>query len=75
MYCLQMDVTDLAAALQRAKVHCKYILFDCCLMQNLEVDYALRHVTDYVIASPMSIASPGAYYTHLMQNGLFAAER
>ena len=70
----QMDVTDLAAALQRANVHCKYILFDCCLMQNLEVDYALRHVTDYVIASPMSIASPGAYYTHLMQNGLFAAE-
>lgn len=69
----QMDITDMAKVLQQNGVHCKYILFDCCLMQNLEVDYALRHVTDYIIASPMSIASPGAYYTHLMQNGLFAA--
>ena len=54
----QMDVTDLAAALQRANVHCKYILFDCCLMQNLEVDYALRHVTKHIF-SPFSIHECG----------------
>ncbi len=68
----QMDVSDLAKAIAQAGLHLRFIQFDACLMQGLEVDYALRNVTDYVVASPMSIASAGGYYTHLMQNGLFA---
>lgn len=68
----QMDITDMAQAINNAGIHCKYILFDACLMQNIEVDYALRHVTDYVVASPMSIHSAGAYYTHQLRSGLFA---
>ena len=62
----------MAQAMQQAGWHSKYILFDACLMQNVEVAYALRQVTDYVVASPMSIPSAGAYYTHQLQNGLFA---
>lgn len=68
----QMNITDLAQAISNSGIHCKYILFDACLMQNLEVDYALRHVTDYVIAAPISIHSAGAYYTHQLRSGLFA---
>lgn len=68
----QMDIDDMAQAMQQAGWHSKYILFDACLMQNVEVAYALRQVTDYVVASPMSIPSAGAYYTHQLQNGLFA---
>lgn len=68
----QMNVADMAQAIAQSGIHCRYILFDACLMQNLEVAYALRHATDYVVASPMSINSAGAYYTHLLRSGLFA---
>lgn len=68
----QMNVTDMAQAIAQSGMHCRYILFDACLMQNLEVAYALRHATDYVVAPPMSIHSAGAYYTHLLRSGLFA---
>ena len=70
----QMSVEDMAHVLDSLQVHCRYIFFDCCLMQNLEVDYALRHVCDYVIASPMSIHSAGAYYEHMLRDGLFATD-
>lgn len=68
----QMNIADMAQAIQRTGLHFNYIFFDACLMQNIEVDYALRQVTDYVVASPMSIPSNGAQYTHQLQNGLFA---
>lgn len=68
----QMNVADMAQAIAQSGMHCRYILFDACLIQNLEVAYALRHATDYVVASPMSINSAGAYYTHLLRSGLFA---
>ncbi len=68
----QMEVTALAQVLSQNAMHLKYIFFDACLMQNLEVDYALRNVADYVVASPMSIPGAGAYYTHQLRDGLFA---
>ena len=68
----QMNVTDMAQAIVQSGMHCRYIMFDACLMQNLEVAYALRHATDYVVASPMSIHNAGAYYTHQLRSGLFA---
>lgn len=68
----QMEVTALAQVLEQNAMHLKYIFFDACLMQNLEVDYTLRHVADYVVASPMSIPAAGAYYTHQLRDGLFA---
>lgn len=68
----QMDITDMATALQESGVHMKYILFDACMMQNVESDYALRHVTDYIVAAPMAISAYGADYTGLLRQGLFS---
>lgn len=70
----QIEITDLASAIQASGVHLSYLLFDACLMQNIEVDYALRGVTDYVIASPISISAEGAYYTDLVHYGLFSGD-
>ena len=68
----QMDVGEMAAALAVTGVRFKYIFFDACLMQNLEVAYALRHVTDCVVAAPMPIPAAGAYYENQLRHGLFA---
>ena len=70
----QMDITDMAQALEESGMHLRYILFDACLMQNVESDYALRHATDYVVASPMAISAYGGNYTHLIQAGLFSPQ-
>ena len=56
----QMEIADFASAINAAGVYLRYILFDACLMQNVETAYALRQVTDYIIASPISISAEGA---------------
>lgn len=69
----QMEIADFASAINAAGVYLRYILFDACLMQNVETAYALRQVTDYIIASPISISAEGAYYTDLVRYGLYNA--
>ncbi|MBO5134145.1 MAG: hypothetical protein J6C15_03225 [Bacteroidaceae bacterium] len=68
----QMSIGNMAEAIAESGVKLCYVFFDACLMQNLEVAYALRHVTDYIIASPISIPARGAYYTHQVAEGLFS---
>lgn len=68
----QMNIPDMANAIKQSGLHFKYIFFDACLMQCIESGYELREVTDYVVASPISIASNGAYYTHMLERGLFS---
>lgn len=68
----QMDITDMAQAIDAAGIHFRYILFDACLMQNVESDYTLRHATDYIVAAPMAISAYGGDYTHLIRSGLFS---
>lgn len=70
----QMDIDAMAQAIQESGVHFSYMLFDACLMQNIEVAYSLRKVTDYVIGSPISISAEGAYYTDLVHFGLFSSD-
>ncbi len=70
----QMEVADIASAVSAAGMHCRYIFFDACLMQNIEVAYALRHVADYVVGAPVSTPAAGAYYTHQMGRGLFSSD-
>lgn len=70
----EMEITDLASAIESSGVHLTFLLFDACLMQNIEVAYALRRATDYIIASPISISAEGAYYTDLVHYGLFTAD-
>lgn len=68
----QMNINDMVSAMQEADWYSKFIFFDCCLMQNFEVLYALRHVADYIVGSPMQIPGEGAFYTNQIRNGLFA---
>ena len=67
-----LAIEDLAQVLANSGMKFRYMLFDACLMQSLEVDYALRNVTDYIIASPISTNSDGAYYTHQLTQGMFS---
>ena len=66
-----MSVDDLTAAL--SDYHFDFLLFDACYMASLEVAYALRHCTDYLIASPTEVLTDGFPYQLFMQD-LFAPE-
>lgn len=68
----QMDIADMAEAVSQSGVHLDYILFDACLMQNIEVAYDLRNVADYIIGSANITSAYGAYYTNLIPNALMA---
>ncbi len=56
-----LNVPTLRGVLQELP-HFKYIFFDVCFMQSIEVAYELRNVTDWVVGSPAEIPSPGAPY-------------
>ncbi|MBQ0049881.1 MAG: hypothetical protein KBT12_06575 [Bacteroidales bacterium] len=63
----EMSIPDLRAVLEQLSVkHWDYILFDACHMQCVESDYELRHLTDYIIASPAEIPATGAPYHAIM---------
>lgn len=49
--------------------HFKYVFFDVCFMQCIEVAYELRNVTDWVIGSPAEIPNPGAPY-HIIEKAM-----
>ena len=70
----QMDIADMARAIEHSGIHLRYIFFDACLMQSLEVAYELRNTTDYIVASPIATPADGAYYTHMLQRGLFSSD-
>lgn len=70
-YGYTMDIDDMAQAIEESGMHPKFIFFDSCLMQCIEVDYALRNATDYVIAAPISTPAIGANYTTMIRDGLF----
>lgn len=54
-----MNIPTLRGALEQLP-HFKYIFFDVCFMQSIEVAYELRNVTDWIIGSPAEIPAPGA---------------
>lgn len=68
----QMETTALAWAIENSRIRPKYIFFDACMMQCVEVAYDLRNATDYIIASPATTSGYGIYYTDMIPNGLFA---
>ena len=63
----QMSISELHKALQGFGRKFNYVMFDCCFMQCAEIDYELRDVTDYIIASPAEIPYDGAPYADLMR--------
>ena len=62
----KMGVEELADALS-VMPKLSFLFFDACMMQGIEVAYALRNVTDYIIASPAEIPGEGATYDHMME--------
>lgn len=67
----QMEISDLASAINQSGIHLDYIFFDVCMMQNFEVAYELRNVTDYIVASPVLTSVYGAYYYDQIRRGFF----
>lgn len=61
----KMDIPKMADVL-RSFPKFKYIMFDACFMQCIEVAYDLKDVADYLIGAPCEIPGPGAYYNKLV---------
>lgn len=61
-----LNIPDLAKCFQQVGKHWRFLLFDCCNMQNAEVAYELRDAADYIIASPAEITGEGAPYKELV---------
>lgn len=59
-----MELNDLADALR--DFHFDFLLFDACYMGSIEVAYALRHCTDYLIASPTEVLADGFPYQEIV---------
>lgn len=57
-----LNIPSLRMALSALPHPFKFIFADCCNMQNIEVAYELKDVTEYYIASPAGIPGEGAPY-------------
>lgn len=62
----RMNISELRWTLQQLP-HTDMLFFDACFMQNIEVAYELRHVTDWIVGSPAEIPGPGAPYNKIMK--------
>ena len=61
----EMDIIGLSKVLS-ARRH-EFILFDACLMANVEVAYELRNCCDYLLFSPTEIMADGFPYDKIVQ--------
>lgn len=68
----EMSVPELADAIQK-NGGVDFVFFDACFMQTIEIDYALRKCTDFVIGSPAEIPGPGADYSTIVSS-MFKAD-
>jgi hypothetical protein len=63
----EMDINSLKEAFASSSIpHLDFILFDACYMQTVEVAYALRSYTDYMIGSPLEITANGGPYQRVV---------
>lgn len=63
-----MNIPSMAKALQELGIKFKFILSDCCNMQNIETAYELRKYADYLIGSPAEITGSGAPYEKVVKD-------
>ena len=59
---ITIEIEQLASVLEGLPVKVNRLMFDACLMQCIEVAYALRNSANWIIASPAEIPGPGAPY-------------
>lgn len=62
-----MNITDLCEALTGIP-YLHYIMFDACLMGNLETAYELKDYAHYMIAAPNSVPGAGFPYESVVSN-------
>lgn len=58
----QTDVSALVNAIESARIHLDFLLFDACYMGGVETAYELRHVADITVLSPTEIMGRGIPY-------------
>lgn len=58
----QTEISTLKTALANAFGHLDFLVFDDCYMQDIEVAYELKDVTDYIIASTCEVMMEGIPY-------------
>ena len=66
----KINVPELAQVLEESSIHFDFILFDACLMSQVEVAYELRNVADYLILSPAEVLSLGFPYSKIAKDML-----
>ena len=58
-----MDIVDITNGLIDSGVHFQTVIFDACLMANLENAYCAYNYADYLVGSEEVMPSDGTYYT------------
>lgn len=64
---IKIDIPELAEVLGNSNIRFDYILFDACLMSQVEVAYELRNIADYLILSPAEVMSTGFPYFNIVK--------
>ncbi len=62
----EMEIITLRHLLEELGVQWKYIMYDACFMQCIEVAYELRGLTEWSIGTPTETPAYGANYTTMM---------
>ncbi len=61
----EMEIIQLASAIP---YELSFIIFDACLMGGIEVEYELKDVADYIIASPTEILTSSFPYDKIIEH-------
>lgn len=61
------SVVSLKKAIAAASIRPNVIYFDACLMNNLEYQFELKDLTDYIVASTFSVPDKGGIYNAFVE--------
>lgn len=67
----ELDIVQLAAALDAQSYRVDWLIFDACFMANIETLYDLRHAVDRIVGAPCEVMGAGFPYDRIMPR-LFA---
>lgn len=62
----ELDITELASAIEAQRFRFDYLIFDDCFMANIETLYDLRRAVDYIVASPCEVMGDGFPYDRIV---------
>lgn len=67
----ELDIAQLAAAIEAQNYRLEWLIFDACFMANIETLYDLRNSVDRIVAAPCEIMGAGFPYSRVLPR-LFA---